>query len=541
MTMQDLRWNRRTFLAAAGMATLGSVKAAAAPVPDDNVVKVSGGALKGVSTGTPHVTKWLGIPYAEPPVGPLRWQAPVPARPWAGIREASTYSASPWAPPASPKSVYYHAIERMDEDCLTLNVWAPSCPGPPRAVMVWIFGGAFVGGSSDHPLYDGEQLAAQDVVFVSINYRVGIFGFYSHPELSRESPDGVSGNYGLLDQIAALRWIRENIGAFGGDPGNVTIMGQSAGGFSVGFHLVMPESRGLFHRAIAQSGAPMAAPSSFILLGERTPMEAAGLDFAREVKATSLSDLRKLPPAMLVEANNKDWRFYPQIDGRHIPDHPFSLISSGKHAAVPVIVGRNRDEGTMFPPLGGGSATALQADIDGIYGSEASAARNAFAATSDAEARLQGQRAFADIVFNWNAAALAAVLAESGKSPVYSYHFEALGAVPADAAFEEGSGADLGTFHGSEIGFALCTQAARGFSMGATQHRLTKRMSRWWLQFARSGTPNGNGPDTWPRYRLGQATTFHIGTDGEKAGDIGDRERLEILGRAIRNRIVERI
>jgi para-nitrobenzyl esterase len=510
----------------------------AAPLMQGNVVQVTGGALKGVSTGTPGISKWLGIPFAAPPVGPLRWRAPRPVQPWARLRMANAYSASPCASAPTPGSVYYHAPRAMDEDCLTLNVWAPVRPGPPRPVMVWIFGGAFVAGSSDHPLYDGEALAAQHVVFVSINYRLGILGFFSHPELCAESPDGVSGNYGLMDQIAALRWVRDNIAAFGGDPANVTIMGQSAGAFSVGFHLTMPESRGLFHRAIAQSGAPMGKPSSFILLGERKEMEAAGLDFAREVKAPTLADLRRVPARTLVEANSASWRFYPQIDGKLVPDHPFAMISAGHHAAVPVIAGRNRDEGTMFPPLGDGTVAGLQADLDAVYGDQAAAARRVFAATTPAEARRQGQNAFGDIVFNWNSTALATALAQSGRSPVYAYQFNFVGAVPPQATFDEGSGADLGAFHGSEIGFALRTQGARGFPMGTDQTQMTQHMSAWWLTFARSGAPDA--PHAWPRYHPGQPTIQHITADGGKPGPLEDRERLEILGRAMNNRIVER-
>lgn len=527
-------WTRRSVVAGVGL----TIAAAAAAAPGQSVVRVSGGLVAGTVLPRSGVRRWLGIPYARPPVGSLRWRPPQPVAPWRGVRAADRMSASPWASPADPGSVYYHVPSRMDEDCLTINVWAPGgVSARPRAVMVWIFGGAFVAGSSDYPLYDGAALARDGVVFVSFNYRVGILGFLAHPELAAESPHGVSGNYGLMDQIAALQWVRDNIAAFGGDPDNVTIMGQSAGAFSVGFHCVMPQSRGLFHRGIAQSGAPMGRPSGYILLGQRADMERAGLDFMREVGARDLAGLRALPPAALVEANARAWRFYPQIDGHLVPRHPFAMIAAGDHAGVPMIVGRNRDEGTMFPPLGDGTPAGLNAALDDVYGAQADAARIEFAARDVATAQHQGQRAFGDIVFNWNAAAFAVVLAKSGRARVFAYQFDYDGAVPPDRRFAEGQGRELGVFHGAEIGFALGTQAARGFGMNAGQARLLERMSGWWRAFAHNGNPDD--ASFWPAYRPGTATVLHIGADGADLRPMGDLARLALLGRAMGNTIVE--
>ncbi|QSR19617.1 carboxylesterase/lipase family protein [Novosphingobium sp. KA1] len=549
VTGQDV--TRRGFVAgAAGLAFAGSAagSALAREARSSPVVQTTSGPVEGEVLPTSGISRWLGIPYAKAPVGALRWRPPQPVPPWTGARRTTAFSASPWAPRTEGKTVFnFHAVGRMDEDCLSVNVWAPADAGDkPRPVMVWIYGGAFVAGTSDNPLYDGEALAGEGVVFVSINYRVGILGFFSHPELAAESGDGISGNYGLMDQIAALRWVRDNIAAFGGDPGNVTILGQSAGAFSVGFHLVMPASRGLFHRGIAQSGAPMGEPSSYILLGERAPMEQAGLDFAKEVGAVSLADLRTMAPDALVAANAAAWRFYPQIDGHFVPEHPFAMVMAGNHAAVPVIVGRNRDEGSMFPPLGGGTVSGLREEIGAEYRDQISEALRFFDAADDASAAKQGHAAMGDIIFNWNAAALAAALAHSARAPVYSYQWSYAGAVPAGAVFDEGTGAKLGAFHGSEIGFALRTQGARGYGMASGQRDLMDRMSGWWTSFARTGDPNGSsaGPTGhWPRYVPGQETVWHIdgaGRDGARAGPVPDRERLEVLGRAMKNTIVER-
>ena len=552
VTGQDV--TRRGFVAGvAGLAFAGSAAGSAltGKVHSSPVMPTTSGLVEGEVLPATGIRRWLGIPYAQAPVGVLRWRPPQPVAPWTGTRRTSAFSASPWAPRAEGKTVFnFHAAGRMDEDCLSVNVWAPSgASDKPRPVMVWIYGGAFVAGTSDNPLYDGEALAREGVVFVSINYRVGILGFFAHPELAAESGDGTSGNYGLMDQIAGLRWVQDNIAAFGGDPGNVTILGQSAGAFSVGFHLVMPASRGLFHRGIAQSGAPMGEPSSYILLGERAPMEQAGLDFAKEVGAASLADLRAMAPDALVAANAVAWRFYPQIDGHLVPEHPFAMVMAGNHAAVPVIVGRNRDEGSMFPPLGGGTVKGLREEIGAEYRERTTEALRFFDAADDVAAARKGHAAMGDIIFNWNAAALAAALAISARSPVYSYQWNYAGAVPADAVFDEGTGAELGAFHGSEIGFALRTQDARGNGLAPGQRNLMDRMSGWWTSFARTGDPNrtgsgasGGGGGNWPRYVPGQDTVWHIdgaGPDGARAGPVPDRERLAVLGRAMNNTIVE--
>ena len=525
-------------MASAGAAALA--RGAVARGHGGRVVRVTGGAVRGIASDTPGVTAWLGIPFAAPPVGPLRWRPPQPVQPWPGIRAADRFSASPVASPQDPHSVYFTRAVTMDEDCLTLNVWAPARPSArPRPVMVWIYGGAFVYGASDDALYDGARMAADDVVFVSINYRVGILGFFAHPELDSESADGVSGNYGLMDQIAALRWVRENIAAFGGDPHNVTIMGQSAGAFSVGFHLVMPPSRGLFHKGIAQSGAPMGRPSSFILLGEHAAMRDAGVDFAREVGAGDLAALRAMDAARLVAANSHAWRFYPAIDGVLVPRHPRQMIATGDHADVPLIVGFNRDEGTVFPALGDGTPVGLATAIDQVYGAEARAARQIFATATDAEAVTQGKRAFGDIVFDWNSTALAILMARAGGAHCWFYHFTYDRALPADAHFTEGTAHDLGAFHGSEIGFALRTQSVRTPAMTVEQKAVTDLLSGYWLTFARSADPNRIETPAWPAFAPGRESVLHIGGPRPHIGPVPLLARDALLGRAMGDHIID--
>ena len=529
--MSATKFTRRIFVGGLGCAALMGNSS------PDHTVRTRQGLVQGkpVAAG---VTAWLGIPYAAPPVGPLRWRPPQPAASWSGIRPATQFSASPCQMPSDAGSVYPGPRGRVDEDCLSLNVWAPAQTGEPRPVMVWIYGGAFVSGSSDIPLYDGAALASQGVVFVSINYRVGILGSFAHPALSAESGNGCSGNYGLMDQIAALRWIRDNIAAFGGDPGNVTIFGQSAGAFSVGYHLVMPQSRGLFHRAIAQSGAPMGRPSSYILLGEKAGIEAAGVEFQHKVGAADIAALRQLDAMQLVKANDNLWHFYPMIDGELVPAHPFELIAQRRHAPVPLMVGHTRDEGTLFPPFGNGNIDALYAALDPLYAPYSQELRQRFPATNTEEALRQGHIAFGDFVFNWNSVALAAAADRAGSAPVYSYQFNFSGAVDPAHRFAEGTGRELGAFHGSEISFALGTQRWRG-PLTAPQRTVMQHTSGHWLQFARHGDPNGPGLPQWPRYRAGLPTVLHIDASASVPGPVDNRERLALLGKAMGNRIVE--
>ena len=528
--------SRRIFL----MATAAFTTAASAPGLSEKVIPVTGGRITGKMTDVPGVAAWLGIPYAAPPVGDLRWKAPEPALPWKGIRRMDAFSKSPWAMPAEPGSPFTFRPISMDEDCLTLNVWAPSAPAAhPRPVMVWIYGGGFVEGTTDDPSYDGAQLAAQDVVYVSINYRVGIFGFFAHPELARESAEGVSGNYALLDQIAALRWVKANIAAFGGDPGNVTIMGQSAGAFSVAFHMVMPKSRGLFHRAIVQSGASMGKLDSMVMLTDGREMERAGTAFAERVRAGSLAELRRIDPLTLVKANHRSWVFHPALDGSLIPQHPFELIRKGLHADVPVIAGFNADEGNAFPPLGGGTPAGLSAALAPYFGTEIDAARRLYASDSNVEAVINGRRVFGDLIFNWDTMTFGMALARYGRSPVYFYHFSYDGVNYNEAQLAAVEMTRMGAFHGAEIGFALRNPDARGYVTGPEKITLLDMISGYWVAFARRGDPNGTDRPAWPKLVAGSPTILYIDGKSNPLGPVPYPQRLHLVGRAWQNRILE--
>src|SRR3990167_3982055 len=321
--------NRCLILVCLMLAFWGSVPGPAKAEP----IAIDSGQIEGSQLGTRRVFK--GIPYAAPPVGPLRWRPPQPAPSWRGVRKAISHSfACPQLesyPPGGPQ-------EPTSEDCLTLNVWAPATQGAGKLpVMVWIHGGGLISGSGSLPQYAGDQLAARGVVVVTINYRLGVLGFLAHPELNRESPHGGSGNYGLLDQIAALKWVNRNIAAFGGDPDQVTIFGQSSGSFSVSMLVSSPLATGLFRRAIGQSGAVF-EPVELDPLFTPNGAAEAGARFASKAGAKSLADLRRIPVASLLK-----YRFNPQfnIDGYVLPVSPHDAYAEGKQNNVDLLVGAN--------------------------------------------------------------------------------------------------------------------------------------------------------------------------------------------------------
>lgn len=526
--MTECHIGRRGFMAAGGAALVG-LGATAQPVRQTTAGRVAGRA-----TAQAGVTAWLGIPYAAPPVGALRWKPPQPVTPWDGVRQAVKFGASPWAPSAPIVSAGSFTPSQMNEDCLTLNVWAPPADGRLRPVMVWIYGGAFIMGATEDPQYDGARLAAEDVVFVSINYRVGILGSFAHPDLARESPHGVCGNYGLMDQIAALQWVRDNIAAFGGDPGNVTIFGQSAGAFSVAYHLVMPQSRGLFHRAIAQSGAPLGNPSSYILLGDMAEVEQAGTAFAHKLSAPTLAELRQVPAHKLIEAYGFSWQFYPVVDGWLVPRHPYTMMMAGDCARVPVMAGHNHDEGSVFPPMGGGKPEGVQAALHAFYGAQATDVWRILQQEGYQTPAAMGHQIFGDVVFNWNSVALSMVMARF--VPSFAYRFDYRHTRPASS---QPGKENPGAFHGAEIGFVLKTHTFLESERRNEQEHLMQVLSGYWLNFAKTGDPNGRNLPHWPQYRPHTRKLFQLDSHTQGEVDIEHYDRLVLLGRSMNNRLLE--
>jgi para-nitrobenzyl esterase len=495
------------------------------------IVKIDSGHVAG--TGT-TVRSYKGIPYAAPPTGELRWKPPQPVKPWTGVRVAKAFPINCAQMPLLPGP--------QSEDCLGLNVWTPvrSSSSGKLPVMVWIHGGGFSIGSSGQSVYDGEALATQGVVVVSINYRLGVFGFLAHPALSKESSQGVSGNYGLLDMVAALRWVNRNISAFGGDPDNVTIFGESAGGTAVCLLMVVPEAKGLFQRVISESAALINVPlsrlrePSYGRIAAEQFGEKLGADIGA-LRAKSTAEITKLAgsPMMNPDASARGEEYLPVIDGVVLPDDPARLFTSGKFHNVSLIAGTNRDEGTLFGLPVKDQAT-LRTWADKQFGSSAESVLKAYGAAGDAEARAVATQIQGDWIFLQGTRVV--LRAASKMNPqVFQYQFTRVNGI--------GQRLHFGAFHASEVGYVFATlpDSALGtsaipmfgdFSIAPDSYndrddRLSQAMSAAWVRFAKTGDPNGTGLTSWPSFRQSEAY-LEFG-DQIAAGSALRKAQLDVL------------
>jgi len=477
---------------------LGACNHAGSGKPDGTdaesaTVTIAQGALRGIVDDGARA--FLGIPYAAAPVGELRWRPPIPAASWQGVRDASQFGAScmqkltpggrvPW-------THEYLVQNQISEDCLFLNVWTPPARGDtPYPVMVWIHGGAFVEGSASVPIYNGAALARQGVIVVGINYRLGALGFLAHPELSMEG-GGSSGNYALYDMIAALRWVQDNIAAFGGDPMQVTIAGQSAGASAAHQLIAAPQARGLFTRAIAQSGSGRGrAP---ILLADAEQM---GLAFADKAGAALLAQLREVPAQMLLDIDvsvpERGLRFAPIVDGVLIPGDIRDL-PPGTYADIPMLTGVTADEGSgLTRDYGQDSSERLAARLRTVFAAEADAARQFYPAATAAQAGASAKQVIRDrgIAAGWLWARQRAQ--QGSRQPVWLYLY---------AHPEPGPDADrYGAFHSSELPYVFQTlDAAPERSFTDADRDLSTMMSAYWANFVKTGDPNGAGLPSWPK------------------------------------------
>jgi len=466
-------------------------------------IKTTGGKVEGSYTADRQVRAFKGIPYAAPPVGDLRWQPPQPAHKWKGTLSARDFGSRCIQSSGYPDMVFHDP--GPSEDCLTLNVWAPANAKPGTLpVMVWIYGGGFTSGSTSESRQDGQFLAHRNVVIVSMNYRLGIFGFFAHPQLSAESPHHASGNYGLLDQTAALQWVRSNISAFGGDPSNVTIFGESAGSFAVSAQMASPLARGLFTKAIGESGG--AFYSGGLNFEPHESLEQKDAAFAQTAfNTTSLADLRKLPADTILQAATAKStppppRFGPDVDGYFLPDSVPNIYAAGHQAHVPLLAGWNADEmraAVLLAPVKPTAETfAATARTD--FGDNAPGLLAAYPATTDAEAvtsagDLASDRFIAFSTWSWLEAQVA-----TGKSPVYRYRFD-LGS-PGD----KNHPAILGAFHSDDIEYVFNTLDSRPEAIWRpVDRKLADQIGAYWTNFARTGDPNNPtvpGLPIWPTY-----------------------------------------
>ncbi len=497
----------------------------------DLQVRIDSGILEGMNGTRPGVRVFEGIPFAAPPVGNLRWSEPRPVAPWAGVRTATEFG-----PRAMQGRIFSDMIFRdkgPSEDCLYLNVWTPSTGAGDRLpVMVWIYGGGLRAGSSSEPRQDGGDLTRKGVVVVSMNYRLGIFGFFSHPELSRESGHG-SGNYGLMDQIAALEWVRRNIAAFGGDPGNVTIFGESAGSSSVCALVASPRARGLFQKAIGESGSILGVKGRSERVETLSAAEKDGLAFAEKIGAKSLAELRAVPADALLKAASDDRSFETRIvvDGYVLPANANTIYGDGSQAHVPLLAGWNADEQRVYSTFGTKRPTAMSfaEDVRRRFGNAAGEALRLYPAATDAQAvrsagDLAGDESMCGM-WKWFELHL-----KTGGSPVFRYQFDRAVPVAPDTVVNgsPATGADVGAVHASEISYVFGTLAAKvGVVSQPEDWRLSDTIGTYWTNFAKTGNPNGEGMPVWPSYdKAGGYEVMHLDINVAPAPD-SHRDRLE--------------
>jgi para-nitrobenzyl esterase len=505
---------KRLVLTAVAAAMVAAVAQVKAMIPEQ--VKIDSGLLAGTASGQPSVRVFKGIPFAAPPVGENRWKAPRPVAKWEGVRKADAFgapcaagpagggrgggrgaapgaapgAAAPAAPAAPPRE------PARAEDCLYLNVWtSANSPNDRRPVMMWIYGGGFTGGSGGMAWYDGENLASKGPVIVTMNYRLGSLGFFAHPELARESGHNASGNYGMMDAIAALQWVKRNISAFGGDPNNVTIAGESAGAMMVGALVGSPLAKGLFHRAIAQSGGYMGLTMGRMTPGETAhangvkTMEALGVKTIAELRAKPLNELTGLSAGGLV------------VDGYVIPEDLSLTFMNGKQNVVDVLTGSNKDEanfGLCFGVGGRGggpgpTVETFKANAQRRFGEGADDYVKLYGVATDADAQPAAHAACGDEI-NWNMRQWAAAQAKKGKK-AYTYFFTRIPTI-------NGKPSPQGATHTAEISYAFNNPKGQANqTWNDVDTTLADQMSSYWVNFITRGDPNGNGLPKWPEYK----------------------------------------
>ncbi len=466
-------------------------------------VRTLSGLVEGVNEQGVRVYK--GIPFAAPPVGDFRWRDPQPVAPWTGLREARSF-----APicPQTGDSLPGAPSEPKSEDCLYLNLWAPAArPKAKFPVMVWIYGGGWTNGSASIPNYWGNRLARRGVILVTIAYRLGSLGFLALPELSAESPHHTSGNYGLLDQIAALKWVHANIGGFGGDARRVTIFGQSAGSMSMSILMCSPLAKGLFQRAIGESGGTFepakisSAGAGFYLSGA----ERDGAKAAASLGAKSVAELRALPAEKVNDAiGGSHWI----IDGYVLPAEPYRIFQMGLQNDVPLLVGTNADEGLPFMDGVKTSVATFDNDVAKAFGPLPPALMAAYRPKTDAEAFAAFAHLQRDLRFGWDMRTWARLQSRSGHQPVFAYYFTHVPPYPAGSPY-----AHWGAGHWAEMRYVFDQLNLERWSWTPQDRRLAEAMADYWTNFAKSGNPNGANLPTWLPYDIQHERALELGDE----------------------------
>ncbi len=497
---------RKTVTVVATFVLLGLAVDAHAQKPLPAPVKTEDGLVQGVFED--GLTIYRGIPFATPPVGDLRWRAPLPAAKWDGVRQTTQFGPIP--------------VQggKGSEDCLYLNVWTPAKSASDRLpVMVYIYGGGFAGGSTSDPWISGEMLARKGVVFVSIAYRVGILGFLAHPELSAETTNHVSGNYGILDQIAGLQWVKKNIAAFGGNPSKVTIFGESAGAISVSMLCASPLAKGLFEGAISQSGGSFGPPRPTTYPGEnmkRLPdAERDGEAYAKRAGVSSIAELRKIPATKL--PGGRGW---PIIDGWVIPDDQHKLYEAGKYNDVPVLIGYNSDEGASFwPPK---TPEDYIANVHKRYGKFADDLIKAYPVGTNSVPKT-ARDLTRDAAFGWHTWSWARLQSQTGKSKVFYYYFDQ------HPDYPEGSPqAGYGSPHAQDVSYVFQHLNPNNPETTKSDLAISDAMSTYWVNFATHGNPNGKSLPAWPAFSIRNPQVMYF-QQTPHLGPVPSADSLKVL------------
>lgn len=483
---------------------------------DSLQVTISGGAVSGLALEDSAVRVFKGIPFAAPPVNDLRWRPPMEVEPWAGVYSATSFGPACMQSLREEGSFFGQIVEEMDEDCLYLNVWSAAESEQQLPVMVWIHGGGLSSGHGAEATYDGSALAERGVVLVTINYRLGPFGYLTHPLLAQESVHQASGNYGTLDQIAALQWVQDNISTFGGDPNRVTIFGESAGSWSVNHLMATPLAANLFHRAIGESGGGF---GSFGKAFPKGHMEVSGLELgqtligaqavtsAAQLRAVSAEDIMALPRGPLGTS--------PNIDGWVFPDSIYNIFANGQQNDVPLIVGSNADEWATLRIGTSSTLSAYNQSAINVYGALVDQYLSIYPADSDAAATAASIAALTDQNFGWEARTWARMM-DTVSSDAYYYFFSRVPPSPDSTT--------NGSFHTAEIAYVFDNFGKSPFTY-ANQHYdevdrgLSDLMASYWVNFASTGNPNDNDLPKWPVFERESDRALEFGdTVKERSG-----------------------
>ncbi len=512
--------------------TIGLADAA----PAAGRVKIDGGTLESTTPPVDGVRSFKGIPFAAPPVGELRWRAPQPVKPWRGVRKADEFGPR-CMQRTGPGADYWFRGGSASEDCLYLNVWTPAKSAKERLpVLVYIYGGGFQNGDGSEPRYDGASMASKGLVAVTLNYRLGIFGFFAHPELTAESPHHASGNYGFLDQAAALQWVQKNIAAFGGDPKRVTIAGESAGSISVSALMASPLSKGLINGAIGESGALISTlpPKSL------ADTEKEGRQFAAAAGADSLKALRALTADQLQDAAAKGgpgMRWRPNLDGYFLPKLLKDIFAAGEQAKVPLLAGSNTEEQGARGILGNGEPTAenFANAVKKFYGAHAAEVLKAYAAQTPDEVRqaatdLASARFIGHGTWKWTE-----LQAQTGGKPVYRYMY----AHPRPK-YTPLNGPSTGTVargavHSAEIQYAMGNLTLdKRYAWDDNDFKVSETLQRYFVNFIKTGNPNGAGLPEWPAYASPSYQRMRIDVTSQAEAE-PERARYQALDAAFVN------